>query len=108
MATRHNKPEHLETLITRQREDCNKPDLEGLAPIHIAAREGYDECLRTLIRAKATVDGADNSGQTPIMHAVWNGHAACLKMLIDAGGIRRGSTPWDMFSVLGNASVVMR
>ena len=107
MATRHNRPEHLETLITRQREDCNKPDLEGLAPIHIAAREGYDECLRTLIRAKATVDGADNSGQTPIMHAVWNGHAACLKMLIDAGGIRRGSTPWDN-SVAGNASVVMR
>ncbi|XRB04892.1 ubiquitin [Pycnococcus provasolii] len=87
MATRHNKPEHLETLITRQREDCNKPDLEGLAPIHIAAREGYDECLRILIRAKATEDGADNSGHTPLMHAVRNGHVACLKMLIDAGGM---------------------
>ncbi|XRA97454.1 receptor-interacting serine-threonine kinase [Pycnococcus provasolii] len=107
MATRHNRPEHLETLITRQREDCNKPDLEEVAPIHIAAREGYDECLRILIRAKATVDGADNSGHTPIMHAVRNGHVACLKMLIDAGGISRGSTPWDN-SVAGNASVVMR
>ena len=88
MATRHNRPEHLETLIFRQREDFNKPDLEGLAPIHIAAREGYDECLRILIRAKATVDDADNSGQTPILYAVNKGHAACLKMLIDAGGIR--------------------
>ncbi|GHP06923.1 hypothetical protein PPROV_000566700 [Pycnococcus provasolii] len=87
MATRHNRPEHLETLITRWREDCNKPDLEGAAPIHIAAREGYDECLRILIRAKAhIVDDADNSGHTPTMHAVRNGHAACLKMLIDAGG----------------------
>ena len=87
MATRHNRPEHLETLITRQREDCNKPDLEGLAPIHIAAREGYDECLRILIRAKATLDCADNSRHMPIMHAVRNGHAACVKMLIDAGGM---------------------
>ncbi|XRB17182.1 hypothetical protein RI054_14g70270 [Pseudoscourfieldia marina] len=92
MATRHNRPEHLQTLIFRQREDCNKPDLEGVAPIHIAAREGYDECLRILIRAKATVDDADNkSGFTPLSHAVYNGHAACLKLLIDAGGIRRGN-----------------
>ncbi|GHP06902.1 hypothetical protein PPROV_000564600 [Pycnococcus provasolii] len=99
MATRHNRPEHLQTLITCRREDYNKPDLEGLAPIHIAAREGYDECLRILLRAKATVDSADNSGDTPIMHAVLNGQTACLKMLIDAGGIRRGNR--------GMASLVM-
>lgn len=42
---------------------------EGLAPLHVAARDGLAEPLLGLLAAKCSIDIRDKIGNTPLHHA---------------------------------------
>ena len=58
---------------------------EGATALHIAAKNGHVECLRTLIEAKANVNLQDKKGKSALHAAAKNGHVECLRTLIDSG-----------------------
>ena len=49
-----------------------------------AADEGYEACVKALLRAKANPDLQDISGDTALMVAAQEAHEACVKTLLRA------------------------
>lgn len=57
----------------------------GRAPIHIAARKGFDNILVLLLRANNSVDLQDVDGWTALHHAAFNGNNRCIQVLLQNG-----------------------
>ncbi|KAJ1665576.1 phosphate system positive regulatory protein pho81 [Coemansia sp. RSA 1646] len=61
-------------------------NIQGIHPIHVAARSGYVEILRLLLQHSAPVDVVDKDlGWTPIFYAASEGHAEIIRILLEAG-----------------------
>ena len=77
---------------------------DGITALYWASRNGYNEIVRVLLAAKATVNtrikvgfaishnmlftlfsSYVQSGETPLWIASFNGHQKCMELLIDAG-----------------------
>ncbi|KAL8584345.1 hypothetical protein ACOMHN_031965 [Nucella lapillus] len=54
-------------------------------PCHLAARLGYEECLRVLLEYGASVNVKDSSGCTPLILAVKNKRYGAIKLLLESG-----------------------
>ncbi|XP_076445023.1 ankyrin repeat domain-containing protein 55-like isoform X2 [Babylonia areolata] len=54
-------------------------------PCHLAARLGYEECLRVLLEYGASVNVRDSSGCTPLILAVRYKRYGALKLLLESG-----------------------
>lgn len=54
-------------------------------PLHVAARRGYQVCIKILVHAGARVDKRDSAGNTPLMYAVKEGHVSAIKALLREG-----------------------
>jgi quinoprotein dehydrogenase-associated probable ABC transporter substrate-binding protein len=65
--------------------DVNKPDTQGYAPLHVAARQRHPDMVKLLIENKADVNAADGGGMTPLLHAVMRDDLPTIKVLLDNG-----------------------
>ena len=63
--------------------------LRGCTALSMAAEEGDAECVGLLLRARASVDMADDVGATPLLRACFNGHEEAVDVLIACDGFRR-------------------
>ncbi|PIK56117.1 putative poly(ADP-ribose) polymerase pme-5 isoform X2 [Apostichopus japonicus] len=59
-----------------------------LSPIMMASRSGHFKVVKTLVEAKASIDGKDKLKRTPLTHAVMNGHYIIASYLL-----RKGADP---------------
>ena len=53
--------------------------------LHRAAKEGFDQIVRVLLAAGASVDAQNSNGDTPLHKAVWQGRLSTVKVLIANG-----------------------
>lgn len=67
--------------------DPNTLDVNGNAPLHLAADKGYTECLKLLLaRSNKTINLKSNSRQSTALHmAAENGYTECVQILLQAG-----------------------
>lgn len=63
----------------------NKPDEEGMHPIHWAADRGYLGILEYLIKNGANMNSRDQSGQTPLHYVVSCDHVDAVEYLVSIG-----------------------
>ena len=56
-------------------------DENGLAPLHIAAKEGNIYAVKSLIHAGSNINIQDRNGNTPLMYAMMNQHMEIVKYL---------------------------
>ncbi len=79
--------------------DKDKADKYGLTPLHYAARSGYSECVKLLIKAGANVNYAPGREKvTPLHSALRDNQIECVKLLLAAGADKNkadlyGNTP---------------
>lgn len=86
----------LESLL-KNGADPNLFDSDGIAPLHIAARLGRTEAIRTLVKAGALIDLRDRrNGWTPILHAIHKRRHAAVVALIEAGADPNGRAKGDV------------
>lgn len=67
--------------------DPNTLDVNGNAPLHLAADKGYTECLKLLLaRSSKTINLKSNSRQSTALHmAAENGYTECVQILLQTG-----------------------
>ena len=66
--------------------DINIPGTDQLTALHIAARYGYDDIVRALVRAPDVHRNVrDDYGYTPLHKAAYYGMEQSTQLLIDAG-----------------------
>ena len=58
--------------------------VSGTPPLHVAARDGKENALGSLIRHDANVEARDKQSRTAILWAARNGHLSCVQQLIAA------------------------
>lgn len=63
----------------------NTRRIEGLAPLHYAAREGYEGLISFLIEKKADVNIKNASGATPLHEAARSGNIRVMEMILNQG-----------------------
>ena len=71
----------VQALHRQAQADLNLPDNGGLAPLHIAARNGHLPVLHTLLSLGADPSQLDNIQWTPLHWALKNGHDDCTALL---------------------------
>jgi len=78
-----NQPVHM-TLL--EQSNINATDINGDTPVHLAARYGRAEILKTLVQNKPeAVNKPNKAGETPLMAAVKRGDTQVITILVDAG-----------------------
>jgi ankyrin repeat protein len=65
--------------------DINKRNLQGLAPLHGAARQRDSNMIEFLIAHGADVNERDSDGWTPLAHAAFRNHVPSIEVLAAAG-----------------------
>jgi len=63
----------------------NQKNLGGATALHIAAREGNSEIVKTLIEYGADIDSVDNENWTPLMRAAISGNKEIVDLLLTKG-----------------------
>lgn len=58
---------------------------KGVAPIHLAAQEGFIDCLRALLDGNCLKDLQDSNGLTALHHAIASDKDECVELLIAKG-----------------------
>jgi glycerophosphodiester phosphodiesterase len=89
IATENNSPEMLKLLLTAGF-DVNQQDIEGETALHIAARFGYTDCTRVLLKTNNGQNPdlnipEDTFGWTPLFTASTNGHLSNAEILLQSG-----------------------
>jgi quinoprotein dehydrogenase-associated probable ABC transporter substrate-binding protein len=73
--------------------DINKRNLQGLAPLHGAARQRDSTMIEFLISRGADVNAGDNDGWTPLAHAAFRNHVPSVEVLAAAGADLENGAP---------------
>ncbi|MEQ1647018.1 MAG: quinoprotein dehydrogenase-associated putative ABC transporter substrate-binding protein [Hyphomicrobiaceae bacterium] len=73
------------TYLLSKGANVNKPDLQGMSPMHIAAKSRHSDLLKILIDNKADPNIQDRDGMTPLLYAVMRNHVPSIEVL-RAGG----------------------
>jgi len=91
-AAMYGRPARLRTCIRKCRDggegaeyDVDGGDETGQTPLHMAADEGYVECVSLLIGAGANVNAKDEAGISALGVAVCRENVEVVKMLLEAG-----------------------
>ena len=56
-----------------------------IAKLLDAARKGYNDCVKKLVKGGANVNGVSKSRMTPLVYAIQNRHQACVSSLLKLG-----------------------
>ncbi|MCF6775448.1 ankyrin repeat domain-containing protein [Thiotrichales bacterium 19X7-9] len=116
-------PDEEEILITypdiirwmiEKKADVNKKNEFGLAPIHIAVKNGHKETLKILLQNGAYLYAKDNQGKTVfdyLLDAVLNDHAEVVELLLECGvdpnqGDKHGDTPLHYAASSGHIDII--
>ncbi|CUM66031.1 uncharacterized protein PRCAT00003685001 [Priceomyces carsonii] len=79
----------LEYLLSHSEKDpslINRPDVEGLLPLHVISRSGHDKLIRLFITHGADVNKPDGLNDwTPIFYAALEGHMKTAQRLVEYG-----------------------
>ena len=67
-------------------------DMDGLTPLHFAARCGHEAVAWLLIDRGADVSAADKDGSTPLRDALQRGHEAVARLLRGRGATETPQT----------------
>jgi ankyrin repeat protein len=65
--------------------DINKRNLQGLAPLHGAARQRDSNMIALLLREGADANARDGDGWTPLLHAAFRNHVPSVEVLVKGG-----------------------
>jgi len=65
--------------------DVNWRNSEGLAPLHVAARQRDSDMITVLAEHHADVNAPDSDGWTPLLHAVLRNHVPSIQTLLAHG-----------------------
>lgn len=66
--------------------DPNVRDVDNITPLIMAASEGFDEVVKSLVKAKCDVNVQNNSAKKTALHILaWKGHSDCINDLILGG-----------------------
>ena len=76
---------HAANFMLEKGADVNYKNAKGEPMVLIAAKEGYDKCLKVLIRAGADLNLPNTRNQTALSSAVDQNNPKCLDFLIKAG-----------------------
>ena len=60
-------------------------NVHGDTLLHLAAAEGSDDAVNTLLDIGCDVDAQDHFGSTAIQTAAWRGHRSIVERLLQAG-----------------------
>ena len=82
-AARLDQPEMLKALIQKN-VDVNATDENGMTPLMVASREGYESIVAILLDNRVQVNQQDKSGMTALMWAAKNEHANIIHRLSNA------------------------
>ena len=116
MAARNHQPDVVRWLLalTGRGRDAlftyvDVRSLRGCTALSMAAEEGDAECVGLLLRARASVDMADDVGATPLLRACFNGHEEAVDVLVTARANLearegKGWTPLIRAAQTGNTS----
>ena len=75
--------EDICSLIIENSKEKNPAGVQGLTPLHEAARYGHLEVCRLIIsNLEHDMNPADNRGWTPLHEAAWNGHQEICRLII--------------------------
>jgi len=75
----------------------NKADSGSITPLLVAAKEGYTEIVKALIRKGADPSLPDGSGSFAIHWSALGGHTECCRLLVEEGKslvIARNDEQW--------------
>jgi ankyrin repeat protein len=81
-AVESNNVDTLKALISGGGVDINFEDAFGATALIRATRNGYLNCVKFLLEAKADVNKKTATGSSPLHFASWNGRVEILKLLI--------------------------
>ncbi|KAG6365606.1 hypothetical protein INS49_007217 [Diaporthe citri] len=70
-------------------------DLDGFAPLHLAASDGYIQGVEYLLSKGADINSTDFRGATPLIYACFNQHSDVAKFLLNNGADTRLSMTQD-------------
>ncbi|KFY57612.1 hypothetical protein V497_05456 [Pseudogymnoascus sp. VKM F-4516 (FW-969)] len=91
----------------------NTTDEDGWTPLSLAARDGHEVILKSLLDSNVVgVDAKNPEGRTPLSWAAENGQVAVLKLLLDSDIVdtnskdREGRTPLSWAAEKGHEAVV--
>lgn len=65
--------------------DVNKPNDDGMPPLHMAIENNHYDVLKLLINAKANVNSTDHNKDTPLIMASERGELNMVRLLLVAG-----------------------
>jgi quinoprotein dehydrogenase-associated probable ABC transporter substrate-binding protein len=71
----------------------NKRNLQGLAPMHVAARQRDSDMLALLADHHGDVNGRDSDDRTPLIHAVFRNHVPSVRVLLSYGAELEAADP---------------
>ena len=86
----------LEQALLEPDIDVDRTDSEGRTALVWATKRNDARAMDLLIRAKASVNKADDHGRTPLMFA---GSLSCLKLLLEAGADAKAVTRYNYSAV---------
>jgi len=97
--------------LLKQKADPNAADVEGMTPLHWAARWNDLDTVKQLIAAGARARVANRYGVTPLHEAATVGNAAMVNVLVKAGAdvnaaYGEGETPLMVAARTGSVDVV--
>ncbi|MCF8473630.1 MAG: ankyrin repeat domain-containing protein [Emcibacter sp.] len=91
--------------------DVNKINVMGETALMIAAKNGNQEGVKSLLRHNALIDIKDSSGRTALIHAAQNGHLFSVKYLSEQESIlstttNEGNTALMLAAEKGHVDIV--
>ena len=81
--------------------DISKRNLQGLAPLHTAARQRDSDMIAFLIEKGADVNERDKDGWTPLLHASFRNHVPSVAALAKSGADLNEAAPGGLHAALG-------
>ena len=101
--------------LLRRGADPHAKDKNGMIPLHIAAKRGNTDAVKSLLKTlsggRGNINERDNAGNTPLLYATRTGKKVLVEALVLAGADlsarnKRGETSLDIAKELGHSSLI--